>query len=142
MLLLRCRWHCLREKREILSSRYRKKTHPDKELRTLAIATHTRRCISRCSPFFSSLCTFWSQFRENEWTLYLELNLKHDWNGIRKAWLARPKIISPVIMMLRSFYKNDYSAIEINQFVKIKTFLSLITKQQRAREDIMHKKWV
>lgn len=55
-------------------------------------------------PFFSSLVsyvffipyvlTFWSQLRENEWTLYPGLNLKHGRNGVRKARLARPGIIS------------------------------------------------
>lgn len=43
---------------------------------------------------FYPLRTFWSRLRENEWTLYPGLNLKHGRNGVRKARLARPGIIS------------------------------------------------
>lgn len=50
-------------------------THADKE-RVFAIAK-TRADVFLAVRLFYPLCTFWSRFRENEWTLYPGLNLKH-----------------------------------------------------------------
>lgn len=131
-------WHHSRgTSYQIPFTRYRKETHSDKELR-IAIQRSSI-CVSRFSSRFSLtlsppslshylsvsfrlffypplwlLCVFsGSGFRENEWTLYPTLNLKH---AVRKALLTRTRIISPVIAMLRrGFYKNGYSTMEIKR---------------------------
>lgn len=105
-----------------LSPRYQKETHSIRNCEPFAIATHARRCVFSLLSFFHPLRIFRGRFRENEWILYPELNLKHGRNGVRKAW--RLGIISAVIAMLRqNFYKNCYSPMEIN-VVRIKTGIS------------------
>lgn len=49
-----------RRRNEILSPRYRKETHADKELRGFVIATHARRCVFLAvpSPFFFPTPTY------------------------------------------------------------------------------------
>lgn len=116
-----------RRRNRTLSLRHRKETHADKETMDLlrSLLTGADVFLAVLLFFFHPLRISWGRFRENEWTLYPGLNLKHSRNDVRKAWLTwRPGIISPVIAMLRqSVYKNGYSPMEIN-VVCIKTGIS------------------